>query len=48
MYAGTKDQAKNISKNWSENSEKIYTKLLSLMTVDTQNKYIENNKEEID
>ena len=48
MYAGTKDQAKNISKNWSENSEKIYTKLLSLMTIDTQNKYIENNKEEID
>ncbi len=34
MYAGTKEQAKNISKNWSENSEKIYTKLLSLMTVD--------------
>lgn len=39
MYAGTKEQAKNISKNWSENSDKIYTKLLSLMTA--HNKYIE-------
>ena len=34
MYAGTKEQAKNISKNWTENSKKIYNKLLSLMTID--------------
>ena len=32
MYAGDKEQAKNISKNWAENSEKIYSKLLELMT----------------
>ena len=34
MYAGTKEQAKNISVNWSENAEEIYTKLLELMTRD--------------
>lgn len=32
MYAGDKEQAKNISKNWSKNSEKIYAKLLEMMT----------------
>ena len=32
MYAGDKEQAKNISKNWTENSEEIYSKLLELMT----------------
>ena len=32
MYAGNKDQAKNISKNWNDNAEDIYTKLLELMT----------------
>ena len=32
IYAGTKAQAKNISKNWNENAEEIYTKLLDLMT----------------
>ena len=32
MYAGTKEQARNISNNWSENAEEIYTKLLELMT----------------
>lgn len=45
MYAGTKEQAKKISKNWNENSEKIYTKLLSLMTIDTQTDYIDKTKE---
>ena len=34
MYAGTKEQAKNISKNWSVNSEEIYTKILEYMTKD--------------
>lgn len=34
MYAGTKEQAKNISQNWNENAEEIYTKLLELMTKD--------------
>lgn len=32
IYAGNKIQAKNISKNWSENAEEIYTKLLEMMT----------------
>ena len=32
LYAGTKEQAKNISTNWSENAEEIYIKLLELMT----------------
>lgn len=32
IYAGNKDQAKNISKNWSENAETIYSKLLEMMT----------------
>lgn len=36
MYAGTKDQAKNISKNWSKNSEEIYTKILEYMTQETK------------
>lgn len=36
MYAGTKEQAKNISKNWSMNSEKIYTKILEYMTQPTK------------
>lgn len=36
MYAGTKEQAKNISKNWSNNSEEIYTKILEYMTKDDE------------
>lgn len=36
MYAGTKEQAKNISKNWSKNSEEIYTKILEYMTKDLE------------
>lgn len=32
MYAGDKEQAKNISKKWAERSEEIYSKLLELMT----------------
>lgn len=32
IYAGTIEQAKNISKNWQENAEDIYSKLLNLMT----------------
>lgn len=32
MYAGTKEQAKNISKNWRKNSEEIYTRILEYMT----------------
>lgn len=32
MYAGNKTQAKNISKNWADNAEEIYTKLLEMMT----------------
>ncbi len=34
MYAGNKNQAKNISRNWSQNAETIYSKLLELMTKD--------------
>ncbi len=32
MYAGTKEQAKKIAKNWSNNSETIYNTILNLMT----------------
>ncbi|MEG2348067.1 MAG: DUF4364 family protein [Clostridia bacterium] len=32
LYAGNKDQAKNISKNWTSNAEAIYAKLLEMMT----------------
>lgn len=32
IYAGNKENAKNISKNWQENSDKIYTELLKMMT----------------
>lgn len=34
IYAGTKAQARNISKNWNNNAEEIYTKLLELLTKD--------------
>ena len=34
MYAGTKEQAKKIAKNWSVNSDKIYNTILGLMTSD--------------
>ena len=36
MYAGTKEQAKKISKNWANNSEEIYTKILEYMTRDIE------------
>lgn len=32
IYAGNKEQAKNISKNWNQNAEEIYAKLLEMMT----------------
>lgn len=32
IYAGNKDNVKNISKNWQENSENIYAELLKMMT----------------
>lgn len=32
IYAGNKEQAKLISKNWQENAEEIYAKTLELMT----------------
>ena len=32
IYAGTKEQAKNISNNWNRNAEDIYVKLLDMMT----------------
>ena len=32
IYAGNKDNVKNISKNWQENSETIYAELLKMMT----------------
>lgn len=37
IYAGTKEQAKNISKNWRNNSQEIYTKTLELMTNESNN-----------
>ena len=32
LYAGSKEQAKNISKNWNEKAEEIYNQLLNAMT----------------
>lgn len=32
LYAGSKEQAKNIAKNWDEKAEEIYSQLLSTMT----------------
>ena len=32
MYATNKDQARNITKNWNNNAEEIYEKLLDMMT----------------
>lgn len=32
IYAGNKESTKNISKNWQENSDKIYSELLKMMT----------------
>ena len=32
IYAGTKEQAKNISKIWDKNAETIYNKLLDMLT----------------
>ena len=37
MYAGTKEQAKNISRNWSQNADNIYLKLLEMMTKEEKN-----------
>ena len=45
IYAGTIDQAKNISKNWQTNAQDIYTKLLEMMTKeDISDSNIDNNK----
>ena len=32
MYAANKDQARNITRNWNNNAETIYEKLLDMMT----------------
>lgn len=32
MYAANKDQARNITKNWNNDAEEIYDKLLQMMT----------------
>ncbi|MBO5477672.1 MAG: DUF4364 family protein [Clostridia bacterium] len=32
MYAANKDQARNITKNWNNDAEEIYEKLLQMMT----------------
>lgn len=37
IYAGNKDQAKNISNNWNQNAEYIYSKLLDMMTKSENN-----------
>lgn len=38
LYAGNKEQAKKISKNWNENAEDIYSKLIKLMINDVDSK----------
>lgn len=35
MYAANKDQARNITKNWNNDAEEIYEKLLEMMTKET-------------
>lgn len=35
LYAGSKEQAKNIAKNWNNDAEHIYSKLLEMMTKDS-------------
>lgn len=32
IYAGTKEQAKNIAHKWTTNAEEVYTKLLEMLT----------------
>ena len=32
LYATSKEQAKNIAKNWNENSEDIYNEILKMIT----------------
>ena len=32
MYAANKDHARNITRNWNNNAEEIYDKLLEMMT----------------
>ena len=34
IYASNKDQVRNISKNWNQNSEEIYDKVLSMLTIE--------------
>lgn len=43
IYAGTIDQAKNISKNWQTDAQNIYSKLLTMMTKETSNNEDDNN-----
>ena len=35
MYVANKDQARNITKNWSTSAEEIYEKILEMMTKET-------------
>lgn len=37
IYACNKEQAKNISNNWNQNAEEIYSKLLDMMTKSDNN-----------
>ncbi len=37
MYAANRDQARNITKNWSQSAEEIYEKLLSMLTKEINN-----------
>ena len=42
MYATSKDQARNITKNWNNDAEQIYEKLLEMMTKETSEEQDEN------
>ena len=42
MYATNKDQARNITKNWNNDAEQIYEKLLEMMTKETSEEQDEN------
>lgn len=42
MYATDKDQARNITRNWNQDAEKIYEKLLEMMTKEVVDEDVEN------
>lgn len=48
IYAGNKEKARSISKNWNENSEAIYTSLLEMLTYDLKGSGPKNEETKTD